>query len=1450
MSGAAAFQDSDMEWASSPRSPSVDIVGNGNTKRVLINEDFLDDFDDDDDAFFASTLYANGNDNSEPIRPDDSGVASAKGAVNCSSFGMLTLVYTDASPMTPSARRDATRPTTSPPETMGEDQLDEQDDTAELLELDRRYLSYLRDSNSSYQTVARSCLVLHQYVYSNDSFSSETSNQHSSIQIKSSSIYHIQQFQRRTYRIVSSLTKCMTTHKSASCRSLAARTLASAARGSYAKLHFDAKLTSVRLPPSIATRLEDECGNGVAYSLVVVALEDGSNAVSSGALEALGVLTLDPHCDSLSAEVRTIAECANPNLFMYENDSKTCWILEHASVMKELQLKAWTNVVFPRMQRIMHRVSLYSSEQHVSRAIPVMTAAFVHALTQGPETIPSRRAMQTGKVAHGKRGWMETDAESLAREYVEGVLIPCFDGQKNKALHRAAAIACIRMASACPAAPWRAVACRCAVSTLLQQLGEETRQYKSSSTADTVSSPIASSLSTSLTPMEAIAGTASLLLIALRGVPLNERAAGLIAAVRASLLYLPTGVIVEKSKLDVPSVGSSDQTYRLGRIGLLTEAALLVMLDGSSNIEHIKSDDIHETQDAEKGKEKEKIQGDRAILLNHILQSNQLCQVWVEQQKYGTLEFRPVDELVWTFCAVAIQIESQFKDTTIYNDSVEWSNIGLVLLDNFAKFVCTPHHPSLFANSSYAAFADLYAAMLKKSGLSPPSTISISDSMMPNSLTNVSDDMVATSSSQKKMSVVGGPGTHLPQVSSTLTKISYNVLTLWNKGSVLSHQHLGHRLETSAKNVLLATTVVDAWLGRCIMNHDAKQSNDTQLEIGPILISLLRSEMNLLLDMHSSAVDEDIYDGKPTKSFDITVHLFQTCIACVESVATMAVLLANVDSIKTKGTVEGSEKKVSPLALATLNGIVSSTKEGLDLSSKKGSVQDKLSTLNALMYQQIALDASDATVRITDCIHAIAPRSFHEDITADFQVSPLLSSEDSAIGRLMLQAMLRTMLSCSPIVESSSHSSETSMFTKLPSLHIKAVDHCAVFLYHHARLFVSQQVRNASNALAPTKSSSSPRLVRSQNPLRLSASFQHSTIEMYQRIRGMPLLATSQSTDLHGLGSEAVTLTGCSDPVSLTMSHIIRRVRKADLSEESILIVTMKLYNITAVPISNGVRLDLKVTRDDQSNDENNCTSTTTHNEEIKAGDFITWEICFGSWSAGNPSLQASVTFRDLAQESATHKWVSGGDEGAGLAVPEGGVLVVGDDEDELLDVTIACEPVKLSALCNLAPCPLVFFGGVSRCERFQVEEGGDVVAFQYLWSSMSVESELSFHTQGTPPMTVDAKRGCIVLRSKGHTGCAFVTPDGNRVLCTLYATPDEDDGSYTLCVRSNSVDTLQTLIGKASLRQSFVRFVVGNSSPIVLKSPANDALTEHDFPSITMAHSPLNQGELQALSQ
>ena len=240
-----------------------------------------------------------------------------------SSFGMVALAYNDAAPSLASTWGACSSRPTSP--TFGQtdasgDSLagDDISDDAELLDLDRQYLTNLRNPNSPHRLVARSCLVIYQLMYSKDHGNGSQSNISVSasstsqlpIQIEASSIYHIQRHQRLIHRIICSLTRCLSSHNSPSCRSLSCRTLASTARASYARLRFDAQLTSVRLPPSIATRMEDECGNGAAYSLVVAAIEQGDDGVSGAALEALGMLTLDPHTDNLTAEVRGIAECA------------------------------------------------------------------------------------------------------------------------------------------------------------------------------------------------------------------------------------------------------------------------------------------------------------------------------------------------------------------------------------------------------------------------------------------------------------------------------------------------------------------------------------------------------------------------------------------------------------------------------------------------------------------------------------------------------------------------------------------------------------------------------------------------------------------------------------------------------------------------------------------------------------------------------------------------------------------------------------------------------------------------------------------------------------------------------------------------------------------------------------------------------------------------------------
>ncbi|KAL7538668.1 hypothetical protein ACHAXR_010126 [Thalassiosira sp. AJA248-18] len=1447
----------DLDWASPVvASPSAAATGNvtpSNSSRVFVSEEFLDDFDcfdDDDAAFFSSATAAPGG-----AAATDSGTPGAVEGVNksasqpaVSSFGVVALTYDDAAPSSStsaSMRGGSSRPT-SPTTTFGQadnnagDSLggDDIGDDAELLELDSRYLTHLRNPSSPYRVVFRSCLVLHQLVHSADHNGNQSSTHVSSassqlpIQIESSSIYHIQRHQRLVHRILSSLTTCLSSHNAPACRSLASRTLAATARASYARLRFDARLTSVRLPPSIATRLEDECGVGAAYSLVVAAIEQGDDGVSSAALEALGRLTLDPHTDNLAAEVRRIAECANPNVFMYENESKTCWILGHSIAMREMQSKAWEHVVFPRMQNILHRISLYTSPHHLAKSIPVVTAAFVHALTQGHDTMPSRRALQTGKSSHAKRGWREVDAEGLAREYVDGILLPCFaknnsfhPNQCDKALQRAIASACIRMSSATPHAPWRLSACRHATTALLQQLNREMAlapsstqvSWKSSNkieiTNRTESSPISSTIALASVPIEALAGTAAMLVIALRGEPLHERAPGLTAVLRAALLFLPLGIPLSSGagSLDLPigTVQCDGQMkhYRLGRIGLLTEVALSVMLDGDTNTNRIKVSEPYGEDD-----NKEVISGTRSVVLQCIFQSDQLNAVWEGPKIKRGSTFHPMDELLWVFCSVAAQVGKKRKHllTKDAASAVEWSNTCLVMLDFFAKIICNPSQSrSPFADASYAAYNGLFSAVLKQCGSFPPSVLSISKNIIPNFL---STSTVA----DKTSPVEGGPGKQLHQVAAALSKISTKILSLKNNTAHANSQAGGASIDASSNVVQLVALLVDAWMGRCILKHDNKQSNESQLDMAVLFLPLFRSEVELLLQKHR---EDDII---------MAVQLCRILIGNLEHVACMSELVTHATSKEPReGVVAVSERQVGTLAVSMLNEIITSAKDGVDTSAKQGS----------LLRYQVALDANNAISRINECIHN-RPHSYPEDIVSVFRVSPLAES-----------------VNLKPPLSSSG--------PRIP------VEHCTMFLYNHARLALMNQTDSATKAVAPTSYSLgvlSSSTIHPRNTLRIPNAFSHSTIEMYQKVRDLPLLIPARPS--REGSCEAVTLTGSSDPVSLIMSHGIRRVRKSDASEDAAVVVTLRLYNITPVPIRNGVRLDLKIAQETTPNKQelldcgSTCVATSVYKDELKACDSITWEVTIGTWNVGNLSVQAFVTFRELEPESSTHKWVSGGGAEDDQALPSEAL----HDEDETeLDVTLPCRPITMSPMTSLVPCPLVFYGGLSRC---QSNLGcGDTSSFEFLWSSMKTcERTLPFATtyaqmEGERSMTLaDTKRGYVelsALTSEEHgpsnsmTGCAFMAPNGCRILCTHQM---KGGGDHELSVRSNSPDMLELLFGTPASQTTFLRFVFGSNAlrvddsngkmPMGRQSghdfPSMNVRPDdvgHDFPSMTMPH-------------
>ena len=1359
----SAFND-DLDWTSNV-TPSgftpTNFGANINVNKIsrVVDEDFFDDFDNDDDEFFSSAVgggagaSAGGKvDGAMEIDTTSSTVAGApynKATASTQfSFGMMALSYSDVSAalITPPNRARSTS-------NQGDADISGKDDVSddlELLDLDQKYFSQLRDPSSSFRAVARSCLVCQQLTQAPnaDQAASAVPSLQTSIRIQSTSVYHVQRYQRLTHRLISSLTTCLSTHNSSVCKSLAASTLASTARASYARLNFDAHLFSVRLPPSIATRLEDECGMGVAHSLVIAAIEQQDNAVSSASFEALGILTLDPNSDELAAEVKSIAYNSNHTVFAYENDVGTA---ENSLEMREVQSKIWDNVLFPRMQRILHRISMYSSFHHLAKAIPVITAAFVHALIQGPDTVPARRSLQCGKSAHAKRAWVESDAERLVTEFVDRILLPCFVQSSNKSdetLKRAAAVACIRLSSACPLARWRVAACRNAVTVLSRQLDEmmTLTSQTNSSNASSLESSLGGALfaqASAGVAVDTLSGFIAMLLIALRGIPVNERTPVLASVLRAAFLFLPMGTD-SPSYIDQPTCSSSDSAarrhVRLCRVGLIAEVALSAMLDGSKDIYPCAAEVDH---NAENSDGNERVIGARPILLNRIFRENNLAGLF-RSNTAGC-------ELVWVFCSIFLRIGE--KCTYATTSAANWSNIGLVLLDNFASFLGTYElNDSPFATAASDAYSKLLAAMLKRSAVFPPSSLSISDSMF------AATEKSSTASISS--SVVGVPGDMSSQVALTLFKVLH-ALTLKRSKKASTNT----TFESTKMNVQLNATLCDAWFGFCISSSDAKESSQEQLDIAFELLLLLRSDMTILLQM----VGEDVENEK----LSAVLYLIRVCLACVEIVACASEVISYGNSLKTTQ----QTGRVGAAAIAALKVVFTASKD-IATTAQEGSG----------LCENIAADCNNAASRISRFIRGIS-QYYQDDIVTLLQ--PLNLGRNTSSG-----------------------------WPSMDSSRFKSTEIQLSFLYHHARLAIHRRANLAIDAYSSTTTSSLfSKTIRPFNPLRMNHTFSHTSIQVHQLVSGLPLLIPERAVN----DTCAISLTGSSDPVSLVMSPSMRRVMKSNCSESIVLVISMRLHNITAVPIQNGVQLDVAI---DDGDGDSVCT-TSRYRNEIDAGDCITWEVILGDWKIGALSMRATVTFLGLEKESLTHKWLHGG-EPAYLSGES--PLVAGDDYEGTMDVSISCEPTTISTLFTLQPHPLVFFCGVN----------GDTNVFKFMWSQLEHISQIQFTTTTSDKDSIIfARKGSLTL-SNGVTGCAFIAPSGDSILCKHQV--NEDD-PHSLFIKSNSLDLMTSLVG-LPLEKSFLRFIFGENAVVLKEGTAKLNAMKHDFPSMTMQHSPINRAE------
>ena len=766
----------------------------------------------------------------------------------------------------------------------------------------------------------------------------------------------------------------------------------------------------------------------------------------------------------------------------------------------------------------------------------------------------------------------------------------------------------------------------------------------------------------------------------------------------------------------------------------------------------------------------------------------------------------------------------------------------LVLLDNFGKFVYRPVTPSPFSHAAHASYLDLMTCLMKKSGLVPSPNFSIRENMLPGVFLadNDIDSSASTVSNRFDLSVVGGPGRQMPHVSSALFKICQNISVLWSKARTaypLTEESLG---DQAYGNILIGAAAVDAWLGQCIINHDAKRSNEGQLESASSLLAIFHTEMDTLLESHGMQSDSKstlsaTSQDNPSCYFNATIHLFRVCMASLETVAKMSVILWDIESRQTKDDVEVLEDKVAPLAVSILHTVIETSKEALDSNAKKGRDVMVLS-----LYQQVATDANDTMARIIESSPANARiQTHHDDIAVLFQPSPFLSSPEGSKGKIALENLLQMTLTCSVNTtkqEKKASFNDLSFIKELPPSLISQLPpmhQCSLFLYHHARLVVTRLVSNISKvsmSAFPTNAVGPPRNVHSLNAHRLLKTFQHSKIEMYRSPGDLhvliPTTANQERLNNTYIGSEPVVLTGCSDPVSLTMSYRVDRIRGGDLSEEVVLLITMRLYNITPVPIRNGVKLDLRIMY--ENDHASNSVASALYRNEIKGGEFITWETKCDNVKASNISLKASITFRDMERESITSKRVSLHDD------IESNSFIEDEEDGATDDIILTCRTVTISAVEMLQPCPLVFFASTNK----RITNGiGDAFAFRFLWSRMRYECSKTLVCPGTGELNLNGGRERVVIEtldsSKPASGYAFITPEGLRVLCIL---EEKGSNSRLLRVRSESIQILQCLVKATDAQSSLISFLFGSDADIMSSSEIRPKL-EHDFASITMPH-------------
>ena len=132
-------------------------------------------------------------------------------------------------------------------------------------------------------------------------------------------------------------------------------------------------------------------------------------------------------------------------------------------IIREDRSRILGAILSPRTHAMPHRTLLCSSSLSssaplcVASLIPILTDIITYALTHENNTESSRRAFAIIRSVHENRGWVKTDAERNADNFVNMLLLPAMATSiiGGECARRATSLACVRLSSVLPHASWR-----------------------------------------------------------------------------------------------------------------------------------------------------------------------------------------------------------------------------------------------------------------------------------------------------------------------------------------------------------------------------------------------------------------------------------------------------------------------------------------------------------------------------------------------------------------------------------------------------------------------------------------------------------------------------------------------------------------------------------------------------------------------------------------------------------------------------------------------------------------------------------------------------------------------------------------------------------------------------------------------------------------------------------